>query len=249
MMNKRSDIFSLIALLAIVLCVSPAFSQSRDSVPRRRVLREDLGPVKKLTIMPYATLSYNLQSGQAFPKNAQGVGYGFGLAFDLTEDRQPLGAYFDFAYQDMRAHALDGSCGRIPGSGDISQSLPVTHYFSYAQFEAFLKLQSHKTNGYFLIGASAGLATTGLTEREGAIAEDRFSEWKTVETYNQFRLDLRAGIGVKLGYISAKEVVIEARFGYPLTNVLGEYHDFCNGSGAFGPWRIVTMQMNVGLRL
>lgn len=219
-------------------------------------MREDIGVVKKLTVMPYVTISYNLQSGQAFPKSAQGVGYGFGIAFDFTEDKQPLGAYFDFAYQDMRASAKDGGCGQLTESNPIFASVPVTNYFSYALFEGFLKLQSEKTNGYFLIGASVGLVTTSLTARDSVIPSQQYSDWnsavdpntgKTIG--NKFRVDIRAGIGVKLGYISGHQLVIEARIGYPVTNVIDNYSDFCNGSGASGPWRIVTLQVNAGLRL
>jgi hypothetical protein len=199
--------------------------------------------------MPYATLSYNIQSGEAFPKSAQGLGYGFGIAFDLSEEKQPLGVYFDFAYQDMRAHAADGTCGRTSYSDTVSQSLPVTHYFSYVLLEAFAKLQSAKSNGYFLIGASLGLATSALTVREGAVSEEQFAEWKTLPAFTPFRLDIRAGIGIKLGYISGHQLVFEARFGYPVTNVISDYADFCNGSNAHGPWRIVTLQGNIGLRL
>ncbi len=241
------DIVTAVALAVMISSSAPA--QTKDTAVSKRVLREDVGIVKSITVMPYATISYNLQSGEAFPKSAQGVGYGFGLAFDLSEDKQPIGAYFDFAYQDMRAHAADGSCGLVASTDTVSQSLSVTHYFSYALFEGFVKFQSLKSNGYFLIGASAGLATTGLSVRDGAIPQYEFSEWKTVATYHAFRLDIRAGLGIKLGYISGHQLVFEARFGYPVTNVLGDYSDFCNGSDAHGPWRVVTMQGNIGLRL
>jgi len=113
---------------------------------------QETGLVRKIGVMPYVTLSYNLQSGQAFPKSATGVGYGFGIAFDFAPDKQPLGLYVDFAYQDMRASANDGACKLIHDNDTIAQTVPVTHYFSYALMEAFLKLQSPKTNGYFLIG-------------------------------------------------------------------------------------------------
>jgi hypothetical protein len=240
---------SFCAFALVMLISSPLFAQTRDSSGSKRIPREDIGIVKSLTVMPYATISYNLQSGQAFPKGAQGLGYGFGLAFDLTEEKQPVGAYFDFAYQDMRAHATDGTCARTSYTDTVSQSLPVTHYFSYALFEGFVKLQSPKNNGYFLIGASAGIATTDLTVREGAIAEEKYTEWRTVETFHTLRIDIRAGLGIKLGYISGHQLVFEARFGYPVTNVIGDYHDFCNGSDAHGSWRVVTLQGNIGLRL
>jgi hypothetical protein len=241
------DFFCASAL--VVLSCSPIWAQTKDTTAKKRIPREEIGIVKSLTVMPYATISLNLQSGQAFPKGAMGIGYGFGLAFDLTEEKQPVGAYFDFAYQDMRAHAADGTCGRVANTDTVSQSLPVTHYFSYALFEGFVKLQSPKNNGYLLIGASAGIATTGLTVREGAIAEDKYSEWRTIDTYHPFRLDLRIGLGIKLGYISGHQLVFEARAGYPVTTAIGDYHDFCNGSAAHGSWRVVTLQGNVGLRL
>ena len=241
------NIFSALAIV-LLLC-SSLFAQQADTTKRKRVARQDVGIVKSLTVMPYATISYNLQSGQAFPKSAQGVGYGFGLAFDLTEDKQPIGAYFDFAYQDMRAHAADGTCAIINYTDRVSATLPVTHYFSYALFEGFVKFQNEKANGYFLIGGSAGLATTGLSVREGAVADERYAEWKTIDTYHEFRFDIRAGLGIKLGYISGHQLVFEARVGYPVTTVIGDYHDFCNGSDAHGSWRIITMQANIGLRL
>jgi hypothetical protein len=249
MKNRTPHLNFLCSIALIALLGTPVFGQTKDTVVSKRISREDIGIVKSMTIMPYATLSFNLQSGQAFPKSAQGVGYGFGLAFDLTEDKQPIGAYFDFAYQDMRASAADGSCARLSESDTVSQSVNVTHYFSYAVFEGFVKLQSLKNNGYFLFGASAGLATTGLTVRDGAVPEEKYSEWKTVDTYHAFRLDIRAGLGIKLGYISGHQLVFEARFGYPVTSVIGNFHDFCNGTDAGGPWRVVTLQGNIGLRL
>jgi hypothetical protein len=241
------NIFLSCLLSFIFSCTG--FAQTKDSSVRKRVPREDIGFVKTLTVMPYATVSFNIQSGQAFPKAAQGLGYGFGLAFDLTEDKQPVGAYFDFAYQDMRAHATNGTCALTSYSDTVSQSLDVTHYFSYALLEGFVKLQNIKSNGYFLIGASLGVATTGLTVREGAVETEKYAEWKTVESYHTLRLDIRAGLGLNLGYISGHQLVFEARFGYPVTNVIGDYHDFCNGSAAHGSWRIVTLQGNIGLRL
>jgi hypothetical protein len=247
----------LFAFLAISCIGASVFAQTTDTTVRRRILRDDIGIYKKLTVMPYATLSYNLQSGQAFPKNAQGLGYGFGLAVDLTQDTQKLGLYFDLAYQDMRANSSNGSCGRTSYSDTVYQSLNVTHYFSYVAFESFLKIQSSKTNGYLLLGASFGLATTQLTVREGAIAEDKYSDWNGATnpanntTYsNKFRLDIRAGIGIKLGYISGHQVVFEARFGYPVTTAISDYHEFCIASPSTNStWRIVTLQGNIGLRL
>ncbi len=225
--------------------MSPRDSANEDN--RRR--RADLALVKSIAVMPYVTLSYNLQSGQAFSKGAQGVGYGFGLAFDLAPDKQPLGLYVDFAYQDMRASANDGACKLIhPDVDTISVSVPVTHYFSYALMEVFLKLQSAKTNGYFLIGGSMGISTTSLTVKEGP-GVNEFTDWGSSSFYNQFRFDLRAGLGFKLAEISGHAMIFEARFGYPLTTIITDYRDVCNGSGAHGSWRAVTLQGNLGLRL
>ncbi|MDP4219745.1 MAG: hypothetical protein Q8916_03165 [Bacteroidota bacterium] len=237
------------ALVLVTILNSALDAQTKDTTVRKRVPRENVGIVKSLTVMPYATISYNFQSGQAFPKGAQGVGYGFGLAFDLTEEKQPVGAYFDFAYQDMRASTNDGACKLInPDIDTVTATVPVTHYFSYALFEGFVKLQSAKSNGYFLIGASLGLATEALTVKEGP-GLPFYSDWHGSDFYNSFRLDIRGGLGIKLGYISGHQVVFEARFGYPVTTIITDYHDICNGSTAHGSWRAVTMQGNIGLRL
>lgn len=203
--------------------------------------------VKKIGVMPYITLSYNLQSGQAFPKSATGVGYGFGIAFDFAPEKQPLGLYVDFAYQDMRASADEGACKLINENDTIAQTVPVTHYFSYALMEAFLKLQSPKTNGYFLIGGSFGFSTTGLSVREGPGLPE-YSNWSGLEFYNKFRFDIRGGLGFKLSEISGHPLIFEARFGYPVTVVITKYQDICNGSSANGSWRDVTLQGNIGLR-
>ena len=243
-------------LLASVFCAS-ASAQITDTSGAKKVVRKETGLVKKLTLMPYVTGSFNLQSGEAFPKAAQGLGFGFGVAVDLTEDRQPLGAYIDFAYQDMRASAANGACAPTNYTDNVYQTLNATHYFSYVLLETFLKIQSQKTNGYFLLGGSFGLATTELTARDGAIPEYKYSDWSgavnpaTNSTYgHKFRFDLRAGIGIKLGYVSGHELVFEARFGYPVTSAVSDYHDVCNGTvGTDGSWRVVTLQGNIGLRL
>lgn len=247
--RKRYMNLIVLSVLLFSFCFDgTVFAQSKDSTIRKKVPRTDVGVVKSLTVMPYATISYNFHSGQAFPKGAQGVGYGFGIAFDLTEEKQPLGAYFDFAYQDMRAHATDGACKLLKETDTVTASVPVEHYFSYALFEGFLKLQSLKNNGYFLIGASLGIATTSLTVKKGGLT-DEFSDWKGSTFSNSLRLDIRAGLGIKLFQVSGHQVVFEARFGYPITSAITDYHDACNGSDAHGPWRIVTMQGNIGLRL
>jgi hypothetical protein len=204
--------------------------------------------VRKVAIFPYATISANFQSGQAFPKSAQGIGYGFGIAFDLTEEKQPMGFYFDLAYQDMRAHANDGGCKPIHPDDSISVSVPVDHYFSYALVEGFLKLQGEKSNGYFLIGASMGIATTERTVKRGE-GDPVFSDWSASNFANSFRLDLRAGLGVKLFNLSGHPVVFEARFGYPITAAITDYADYCNGNGEHGSWRVLSLQGNIGIRL
>ncbi|MBS1903782.1 MAG: hypothetical protein JSS75_08775 [Bacteroidetes bacterium] len=225
---------------------TPTVHDTASSIQKRR---QDMALVRKLGVMPYATLSYNLQSGQAFPKSAAGVGYGLGIAFDFAPDRQPLGLYIDFAYQDMRASSNDGACKLIhPQTDTIAVTVPVTHYFSYALMEVFAKLQSPRTNGYFLIGLSAGISTTSLTDKQGP-GVDEYSEWGPTTEYHKVRLDLRAGLGFRLAQISTHDLIFEARFGYPLTTVLSDYQDVCNGSEAHGPWRIVTLQGNLGLRL
>src|SRR5579871_1701534 len=104
---KRSLRLFLLLFVAVIsfgaelgFAQEPSAPQQDTTIPVRR-RRTDYGLVKNIAVMPYATLSYNLQSGQAFPKSAQGVGYGFGIAFDFAPDHQPLGLYVDFAYQDM----------------------------------------------------------------------------------------------------------------------------------------------------
>jgi hypothetical protein len=166
----------------------------------------------------------------------------------LTEEKQPMGFYFDLAYQDMRAHAQDGGCKPIHPDDSISVSVPVDHYFSYALVEGFLKLQGEKSNGYFLIGASMGVATTERTVKRGE-GDPVFSDWGTTSFANSFRLDLRAGLGVKLFNMGGHPVVFEARFGYPVTAAITDYADYCNGNGAHGSWRVLSLQGNIGVRL
>lgn len=237
-------------VFVIAFVSSNGFSQTPTSsgdttVIRKRPLPE--GIVKTVTIMPYATISANFQSGQAFPKSAQGIGYGFGIAFDMTEEKQPLGFYFNLAYQDMRASAADGACKPITPDDSVSITVPVDHYFSYALIETFLKLQSQKANGYFLLGLSSGVAIDQLTVKRGE-GKEVFSDWSAVSFANSFRLDLRAGIGIKLFKINDNHVVFEARFGYPITAAITDYNDYCNGNNANGPWRVLSLQGNIGVR-
>jgi hypothetical protein len=244
---------SFFLIILLVFGGAQLFAQT-DTSGGRKVLRQPVNAVaNKVTVYPYATVSLNYHSGQAFPKSATGVGYGFGLAFDLTEDKQPFGLYFDIAYQDMRAHSNDGGCMDvdITDTNTIAHTVKAEHYFSYALFETFLKLQGEKTKGYFLIGLSTGLVTSALTVRRSpdkTLAPDVFSEWKSTPFINKLRLDLRAGIGVQLGHIAGYPFIFEARFGYPIIAALSEYDDFCNANEARGPWRILSLQGNVGLR-
>ena len=244
---------SFVLIFVFMLGGSALFAQT-DTTGGRKVLRQPVKAVaNKVTVYPYATISLNYHSGQAFPKSATGIGYGFGLAFDLTEDKQPIGFYFDIAYQDMRAHANDGGCMDIDltDTNTIAHTVEAEHYFSYALFEAFMKLQSEKAKGYFLIGLSTGLVTSALTVRRSPnpqLARDVYSEWKSTDFHNKLRLDLRAGIGIQLGHIAGYPFVFEARFGYPIIPALTEYDDFCNANEARGPWRILSLQGNVGLR-
>ncbi len=218
-----------------------------SSAPRRRVRKLPDGIAKRVSIYPYLTLNANFQSGQAFPKAAQGIGYGFGVAFDMTEPKQPMGFYFDFAYQDMRASSNDGACKPLTPDDSVSVSVPVDHYFSYALFEAFLKLQGERANGYFLIGTSIGFATTALTVKRGPGAAV-FADWRGSDFANAFRFDIRAGIGFELFKLDQKPIVFEARFGYPVTAAITDYNDYCNGNNAHGPWRVLSLQTNFGMR-
>jgi hypothetical protein len=244
----------LIILVVVLFSAQSTLAQTDTTKKGRRVLREPVPAVaSKVTVYPYATISLNYHSGQAFPKSATGIGYGFGLAFDLTEDKQPIGVYFDIAYQDMRAQSPDGGCMDVDltDSNEVSQTVATEHYFSYALFEAFLKLQSEKAKGYFLVGLSTGLVTSALTVKRAPdpqVAKDVYSEWKSTSFFNKLRLDLRAGIGVQLGYIAGYPFVLEARFGYPIIPALTEYDEVCNANDAKGPWRILSLQANVGLR-
>ncbi len=249
----RTGFFSIIAVLLCCCVGGEVFAQgpstptadSAKTAKRKRI--SELQMIPTLAVMPYATISYNFQSGQAFPKAAQGVGYGFGLAFDFAPEKQPLGLYLDFAYQDMRASANDGAAKVLHDGDSIAVPVPVTHYFSYALAEVFLKLQSERANGYFLIGFSTGIATTSLSVKEGPGLPE-YSDWHGTSHYNAFRFDLRGGVGIKLGHIGTHDLIFEARFGYPITTIIHDYQDFANSSGTKGSWRAVSLQGNFGLR-
>ena len=252
-MSIRTRILPLLIVLMLsgigreVLAQGPAVpdQDSANAAKRKRIAELQLLP--SIAVMPYVTLSYNFQSGQAFPKAAQGVGYGFGIAFDFAPQKKPLGLYIDFAYQDMRASANDGAAKVLNDNDTVAVAVPVTHYFSYALAEVFLKLQNAKTDGYFLIGFSTGIATTSLSVKEGPGLPE-YSDWHGTSHYNAFRFDIRGGVGIKLGHIGTHDLVFEARFGYPITTIIHDYQDFANGSGAKGSWRAVSLQGNLGLR-
>ena len=204
--------------------------------------------VNTLAVMPYITGSLDLFSGKAFPANATGIGYGAGLAIDLTQKDRKLGFFFDFAFQDMRGSAQNGSCVHpVSGNDSIFEPADAYHYWEYILFEPFLKIQGEKKNGYFLIGASIGFAVLSETVSRG-ITTTEYALWNEGPFGNQFRFDLRAGLGVKLADIGKHELILEARAGYPLTNVISNYQNACTG-GELGNWRIITVQANLGLRL
>jgi hypothetical protein len=201
-------------------------------------------------MMPFVTVSYNIQSGKAFPLSAHGIGYGIGCAFDLTVDGQKAGWYFDFAWQDMRAFAKQGSCFSLLDDTVIS-TVDAEHYFQYVMVETFLKLQGAKANGYFLIGGSFGLATYSATRSIGSTPAgqpiENYAFWEGTDFGKSFRFDIRGGLGVILAEISGHKLIFEGRFGYPLTLAIANYHNVC-ASGSKGDWRIVTLQGNLGLR-
>jgi hypothetical protein len=204
--------------------------------------------VNKVTIMPYVTASLNLLSGKAFSANATGVGFGGGLTFDLTEDGQKAGLLFDFAFQDMRGLARNGSCVQPAANDSLLEPADAYHYWEYVMFEPFLKIQANsKRNGYFLLGASFGFAILSETVSRGTHSTE-YILWSGSPYSNLFRLDLRAGLGVELASIGTHKLVLEMRAGYPLTNVISDYNNRC-GDGEPGNWRIITFQANLGVRI
>ncbi len=202
-----------------------------------------------VTVMPYVTGSLNLFSGKAFPLNATGPGIGGGLTFDFTNEGQKFGLMLDFAFQDMYGFAQNGNCvNPIAGQDSILEPANAYHYWQYVLIEPFLKIQTKgRQKGYFIIGASVGLAVLSETVSKGQTVT-QFAQWDQSPYGNVFRLDLRAGLGVELAKFGRHELVLEARAGYPLTNVISNYTNACSG-GDIGNWRIVTFQVNLGLRV
>lgn len=229
----------LIALMCFVAL--PVFGQQ----PGTGVPPQVPTLVKELHIMPYITASYNTFSGKAFPIAAHGVGFGAGLAFDLTSAEQRLGVYFDFAFQDMRGYAKNGSC--VHANDTVLNPADAYHYWQYVLFEPFLKIQRGDGRGYFLVGASFGFANRSQTDSKGETRTES-SSWEGSESGNQFRLDVRAGLGVKLAEFSGHALIFEGRVGYPITAAISDYKNACGG-GELGSWRIVTLQGNLGLRI
>jgi len=239
-------------VLAILLgSRGTAISQVRDGVgtPRMTTL------VNTVTIMPYLTGSFNTFSGLAFPATAKGLGFGGGLTFDLTDSGQSAGLLFDFAFQDMRGAAQNGGCyipglsGGNPAQDTLVQPADAYHYWQYILFEPFLKLQGHNKNGYLLLGVSLGYAV--LSESINIPASPSPQQgtlWNGTPYGNQFRLDLRIGLGAKLAQIGTHQLILEMRAGYPVTNAIKSYANLCSGGGT-GSWRIITLQANLGLRI
>lgn len=245
-----------IATFAVVILQIISIQTSRaQSV--REVQPEVASIVKHMTVMPYVTGSLNIMSGKAFPGKATGPGFGAGLTFDMTEDGQSAGLMFDFAFQDMYAVAKDGSCinpylaGAAPGDTlDLFlETADAYHYFSYLLFEPFLKLQSAKDKrGYFIIGASIGMPVV----MESYFVSEHYrqqAQWNNSPYGHRLRIDGRVGIGLKLGKIAKHDFVLEARGGYPITPVITDYVNQCSATGDIGDWRILTLQVNLGVRL
>ncbi len=198
-------------------------------------------------MMPYLTASLNFFSGKAFLANATGPGVGGGLLFDMTNEGQPVGFMFDFAFQDMYGAAPNGNCVNISGDTVLAPA-DAYHYWQYLLFEPFLKLQTKgKQKGYFMIGASFGFAVLSETVSQGQTLT-QYALWGASDYAHRFRFDLRAGIGVQLAAIHGHALILEARAGYPLTNEISNYPNVCTG-GEFGNWHIITLQANLGLKL
>jgi hypothetical protein len=176
----------LILLILGVLSVTPLRAQTQGGAKTKvKPLPPVEGLVKNVYFLPYLTGSLNLQSGKVFLRSATGIGYGFGVAFDLTEDGQKTGFYFDFAYQDMRAAAEEGTCMN-DRYDTLLTNARAEHYYQYVVFEPFLKLQGAKANGYFLLGTSIGYNLKALTVARGEVREE-FSDWTTSEQSSPHR--------------------------------------------------------------
>lgn len=236
----RSLRFSLLTIVLTALALPAAAQPPGTGVPQQVPTL-----VKELHIMPYLTASYNRFSGRAFPISATGVGFGAGLSFDLTTQEQHTGVYFDFAFQDMRGLAKNGSC--VYANDTVLEPADANHYWQYVLFEPFLKIQRGDGRGYLLLGASFGFATKSQTDSHGETMTESTS-WEGSPSGNQFRLDIRGGIGLKLAEISGHGLIFEGRLGYPVTSVISNYKNACGG-GELGSWQILTFQGNLGLRI
>ena len=128
---SRSLLISLATLFAVCIAGVADAQQPGTGVPAQVP-----SLVKELHIMPYLTVSYNSFSGKAFPVGAHGVGYGAGLVFDLTTQEQRTGFYFDFAFQDMRGLAKNGSC--VHANDTVLTPADANHYWQYILFEPFI---------------------------------------------------------------------------------------------------------------
>jgi hypothetical protein len=203
--------------------------------------------VNNVTFMPYITGSANFHSGTVFPKSASGIGFGGGFAFDLTDSGQKIGAYFDLAYQDMRAAADQGTYQLEQNSDSTLSLVRAQHYFQYMLLEAFVKLQGQKNNGYLLIGASLGYAVAGETYQVGPY-RTTLQDWTGTDFFHPIRLDLRLGLGVTLAQFGSHSLVLEARAGYPITSAISGYLPLGSSTFTPGSWTIITVQANLGYR-
>jgi hypothetical protein len=231
----------------LLLACGEAYAQPGTGVPPHKVPTL----VDSMTVMPYLTGSLNLFSGQAFLANASGPGIGGGVTFDFTKTGQKAGFMFDVAFQDMYGAAQNGDCigSLVTGSSGVSPSADAYQYWDYLLLEPFLKLQtSSKQTGYFMIGASFGMALLSETVSIAPGYPYKYTFWDGTPFGNRFRLDLRAGVGVQLAKIGTHALILEARAGYPLTNEISNYPNECTG-GVLGNWKIITIQGNLGLRL
>lgn len=233
--------------ILLILCVC-AFAGNLYAQETRVTKKVPKDSVETVHVMPYVTGSLNLHSGQAFAKSASGIGFGAGFELDFTPEKSKYGFLFDFAFQDMRAHAEDGTCLTTT---ETSYTVRAEHYFQYALAEAFLKIQTGKSNGYLMIGPSIGYATSSFTRAVSpkSTAEDQYSYWEGTSNGNQLRLDIRGGLGIVLGQIGKHQLVVEGRFGYPILAAITDYSNVCNPSRTPGDWRIVSLQFNFGVRI